>query len=120
MITKSDRTLPYLKSLSSCLSKVMRDGYTHDMKIENGVIQSLQSEKTYYPHEIKVVNFFRFEGLSDPEDNAILYIIETRDGTKGTLVDAYGIYSDPEIDKFMKAVESIQKDANTNTNTNAC
>lgn len=120
MITKSDRTLPYLKSLSSCLGKVMRDGYTHDMKIENGVIQSLQSEKTYYPHEIKVVNFFRFEGLSDPEDNAILYIIETRDGTKGTLVDAYGIYSDPEIDKFMKAVESIQKDANTSTNASAC
>ncbi len=109
MITKTDKTLPYLKSLTSCLAKVNRDGYTHDMKIENGVIQSLQTEKSYYPHELKVVNFFRFEGLSDPEDNAILYIIETNDGTKGTLVDAYGVYSDPEIDKFMKAVEDIQK-----------
>jgi len=79
------------------------------MKIENGVIQSLQSGKSYYPHQLKVVNFFRFEGLSDPEDNAILYIIETNDGTKGTLVDAYGVYSDPEIDKFMKAVEDISK-----------
>jgi len=113
MLTKTDKTLPYLKSLTSCLAKVNQDGYTHDMKIENGVMQSLQTEKSYYPHELKVVNFFRFEGLSDPEDNAILYIIETNDGTKGTLVDAYGVYSDSEIDKFMKAVEDISKNAET-------
>ncbi len=114
MITKSEKTLPYLKSLSSCLGKVMRDGYTHDMKVESGVMKSLQTEKSYYPHELKVVNFFRFEGMSDPEDNAVLYILETKDGTKGTLVDAYGVYSDPEIDQFMKAVENIQKSTATN------
>lgn len=109
MLTKTDKSLPYLKSLTSCLANVNKDGYTEDMKIENGVITSIQSGKSYYPHEIKVVNFFRFEGMSDPEDNAILFIIETKDSTKGTLVDSYGVYSDPEIDKFMKAVEDIQK-----------
>jgi hypothetical protein len=114
-LTKTDKTLPYMKSLTSCLDKVNKDGYTHDMKIEEGVIKSLQTEKSYYPHELKVVNFFRFEGLSDPEDNAILYIIETNDGTKGTLVDAYGVYSDPEIDKFMKAVEDISKNAESSS-----
>jgi len=110
MLPKNDNSLPYLKSLSSCLTKVNRDGYTDDLKIENGLITSIQTGKSYYPHEIKVVNFFRFEGMSDPEDNAILFIIETKDSTKGTLVDSYGVYSDPEIDQFMKAVENIQKD----------
>ena len=55
------------------------------------------------------MNFYRFEGESDPDDNAILYIIETNDGTKGTLVDAYGVYNDSRVSQFMKAVETIQK-----------
>ncbi len=98
-----------MQSLSSCLAKVGKDGYTHDMKMENGILQSLLSGKSFYPNEVKVVNFFRFEGLSDPDDSAILYILEMNDGTKGTLVDAYGVYSSSEVDQFMKAVEDFQK-----------
>ena len=56
-----------------------------------------------------MVNFFRFEGTSSPEDNAILYVIETSDGEKGTLVDAYGMYSDPYVDRFIKNVEDVNK-----------
>ena len=55
------------------------------------------------------MNFFRFEGESDPDDNAILYVIETNDGTKGTLIDAYGVYNDAKVTQFMKEVESIHK-----------
>jgi hypothetical protein len=64
---------------------------------------------SYLPEEIQVVNFYRFEGESDPDDNAILYIIETVDGTKGTLVDSYGTYNDSRISNFMKNVETIKK-----------
>ena len=39
----------------------------------------------------------------------LLNVIETNDGEKGTLVDAYGAYSDPQIEKFMKQVEDIHK-----------
>ena len=38
-----------------------------------------------------------------------LYVIETDDGTKGTLVDAYGTYADAQVHKFMQQVEGIQK-----------
>ena len=31
--------------------------------------------------------------------------VETRDGRKGTVVDAYGLYADKEMGEFMKAVE---------------
>ena len=53
--------------------------------------------------------FFRFEGDSDPADNSILYVVETNDGTKGTLIDAYGPYADPKVSKFMQQVDDIQK-----------
>ena len=63
----------------------------------------------YRPEQVQVINFFRFEGMSDPDDNAILYIIETDDGGKGTLIDGYGIYTEPKIAAFMQEVENIQK-----------
>ena len=102
------------------VKKLLADGYKEEFTVTDNLLKALSTGKQYTPAEVKIINFFRFEGQTDPADSSIMYVLETQDGTKGTLVDAYGIYSDPEIDKFMKAVESIQKDANTSTNTNAC
>ena len=65
--------------------------------------------KIYTPEEIKVSNFYRFEGPSDPSENAILYVIDTADGKKGSLTDAYGAYANPEISEFMEKVTEIEK-----------
>jgi hypothetical protein len=109
MIVNEHNSMPYMKSLSTCLNRMVQDGYTEDFKIAEGNLEAIQHHKTYNPEEIQVVNFFRFEGESDPDDNAILYVIETNDGTKGTLVDAYGVYNDPTLSTFMTHVENIQK-----------
>ena len=58
---------------------------------------------------MRIIDFFRFEGQSDPADNAIMYVVETTDGSKGTLVDAYGAYADEHMNKFMSEVEEISK-----------
>mgnify|MGYP003651233956 FL=1 len=42
---------------------------------------------------LEVIKYYRFEGMSDPDDNTILYVIETTTGEKGLLVDAYGMYA---------------------------
>jgi hypothetical protein len=47
--------------------------------------------------------------MSGPDDNAVLYVIETADGTRGTLIDAFGIYNDARVGRFIKDVERIQK-----------
>lgn len=109
MRMNENNSMPYMKSLASCLSKMVTEGYTEDFQITEQGLQSLHEHKNYNPEQIQVVNFFRFEGPSDPDDNAILYVIETDDGTKGTLIDAFGVYNDPNVSKFMKDVESIKK-----------
>lgn len=98
-----------MKSLATCLSKMVKEGYTEDFQITEQGLESLQLHHNYGPEQIQIVNFFRFEGQSDPDDNAILYVIETNDGTKGTLIDAYGVYNDPKLSQFMKDVENIHK-----------
>jgi hypothetical protein len=98
-----------MKTLASVLNKIVKDGYEENFKVTDKGLQSLETEKTYAPDQVHIVNFFRFEGASDPSDSAILYVIETSDGAKGSLTDAYGMYADPEIDKFIKDVEDISK-----------
>ena len=101
--------IPHMKSLSLCLNKMVLDGYDDDFKITGEELRSLKTDKTYKPEDINIINFFRFEGQSDPNDNTIMYVIETSDGQKGTIVDAYGAYADRKLSEFMQHVESIYK-----------
>ena len=41
-----------------------------------------------------MVQFFRFKGMSNPDDDCSLYAIETSSWDKGLLADVYGSYSD--------------------------
>jgi len=97
--------VPYMRDLSQSLNHLLKEGYNENFKVIEQGLKSLESEKIYSPDDLLIVNFYRYEGISDPDDNSILYAIETRDGAKGTLVDAYGAYSDPLVEKFMKQVK---------------
>jgi hypothetical protein len=101
--------IPHMKSLSSLTNKMVLNGYDDDFKITDNGLKSLRTDKIYQPDQINIINFFRFEGQSDPNDNTIMYVIETTDGLKGTLIDAYGPYADRKLSEFMNQVESIQK-----------
>ena len=109
MIINEHNSMPYMKTLAVCLSKMISEGYREDFRVTDSGLEALQSGKEYLPQDIRIVNFYRFEGESDPDDNAILYVIETCDGTRGTLVDAYGTYHDGRTSRFMEQVQSIQK-----------
>lgn len=102
-------TAPYLKTLVDCHNKMMADGYKEDFITEEGQLKCVSNEKLYRPSDITIVNFYRFEGQNDPDDNSIMYVLETNDGKKGTLIDAYGAYADPDISSFITEVEIIQK-----------
>lgn len=106
---EKNATLSDMKTLASCINKLVKDGYTEDFRIGEDGMLSLHGEKSYGPGQVHVLDFFRFEGASDPADNSILYAIETDDGMKGTLTDAYGPYADSQVSKFMDQVEDINK-----------
>jgi hypothetical protein len=109
-LNESKIKVPYLRDLAQTLNKMMQDGYTQNFKATEEGLLCLETSKTYNQSDIHVVNFYRFEGISDPSDNSILYAIEATDGVKGTLVDAYGAYSDPLVEKFMKQVKIEERE----------
>ena len=52
------------------------------------------------PEDFQVDEVYRFEG-SSTDDNSILYAISSKNGIKGLLVDAYGVY-DENISEEMR------------------
>ncbi len=98
-----------LSNLVSCLNTLIKRGYTEDYKVTEQGLKSIQSRKIYSPEELSEVNFYRFEGNSDPADNSILFAIETKDGSRGTLVDAFGPYADSKVASFMQQVKVVNK-----------
>jgi hypothetical protein len=109
IIMEKKSTPEQMTTLVSCLAKAREDGYKEDFKVVPEGLCTLDSKHCYPAEEVRVRNFYRFEGVSDPADNVILYIIETKDGCKGTLSDGYGPYADPNVGAFMEKVESINK-----------
>jgi hypothetical protein len=102
-----------MKTLSSCANQMKSDGYKEDFQVDKKGLTTFTETKHYQPEQVSIVNFYRFEGASDPGDSSVLYVIETDDGLKGTLVDSYGAYSDSDVSKFIVAVEEIHKKAQT-------
>src|SRR6476619_5017023 len=103
------KSMPFMKCLASCLSRMVSEGYTENFSITEEGMNSQHSHNHFQPGEIQVVNSYCFEAQSGPNDNAILYVIETSDGTKGTLKDAGGNSGSSNVSRFMKDVETIQK-----------
>ena len=102
--------LTFMSDEEKVINRLHADGYTDQFRVEKKQLCSLTDpKKRYKAKEIKAVNFYRYEGISDPDDMSIIYAIETNDGNKGTLIDAYGRYSDEETGAFMQEVEIHKK-----------
>ncbi|PHQ31302.1 MAG: phosphoribosylpyrophosphate synthetase [Leeuwenhoekiella sp.] len=86
-----------MKNTYSSLSKAIEDlkdkGYDTDFNLVDDGIESKHLKKTWNAGQIEVEDAFRFEGMTNPGDNSVLYVINTDSGEKGLLVDAYGAYS---------------------------
>ncbi len=77
-------------SLSEAIKGLQEEGYTEDFNLHDEGMESKKHKKVWKACDLEVVKYYRFEGMSNPDDNSILYVIETSDGKKGLLVDNYG------------------------------
>jgi len=100
---------PYMNTLTSCVNTVVKDGYTDNFKVTQEGLFSYTREKNYRLKKYVSSTFIALKGNRTRPDNAILYVIETNDGSKGTIIDAYGPSSDAKLTAFMSEVEAIGK-----------
>jgi hypothetical protein len=101
-----------MKTMVECLNSLFKAGFQTQFIAEDCGLRSLATQRLFKPEEVEILNFYRFEGESDPSDSSILYAIETNTGERGTLTDAFGSYSDSRITQFIQQVETINKKVN--------
>lgn len=79
-------------TVTEAINAFRNEGFTIDFNLEENCISC--AEGKFGVDEFRIVKIFRYEGLTDPADEAAVYAIESSTGKKGVLVTGYGPSSD--------------------------
>ena len=92
----------YYGTLSETISGLKNEGYTLDFNILEDCVICHQSNISLSPDDFEIDEVYRFEGASNPDDQAILYAISAKNANiKGVLVNGYGTSSDGMTDAMI-------------------
>lgn len=93
------------ETLVASINHARDSGYKLEFTYTNGKLVS--GGYMYTPSEIHIDEMQRFEGMSNPADNMILYLVSTEDGRKGYFSSAYGIKANSKaMELFTEAEET--------------
>jgi hypothetical protein len=86
--------------VSEALEKLRKKGYSIDFNLkENGIVFQ---DQILGIDDFEIVEVYRYEGISDPGDEATVYAIESKSGLKGVLVTGFGLSSDTVSSEILK------------------
>ena len=92
--------------VSEAIAQLQKKGFTIDFNLkENSIIH--HDEKFHTNFEI--VDVYRYEGDSDPADEAVVYAIQSKTGLKGILVTGYGPSIDADTAEILRKLQ-IKRD----------
>ena len=91
------------ETLSQAMNALREEGYVEDFNMKQNCLECRNGEYKVFARDFEIDEYFRFEGMSDPDDNSILYAISSKKyGLKGQLVNGYGIYSEEITDEMLE------------------
>lgn len=95
-----------MTTLSRVLTVLRERGYTEDFNLSDTCLVCHGNSLQVFPEDFVVDKHYRFEGPSDPGDEAIVYAISSAThNMKGVLVDGYGISSDTISTEMIQALK---------------
>ncbi len=94
-------------TVSEAITGLRKRGYDLDFDTRFDAI--VCKEHVLSPEEFEITEIYRFEGNTDPADEAIVYGIASKHGLKGVLVNGYGPSSDPLHNDLVKKL-TMKKD----------
>jgi len=79
-------------TVSAAIDALNKQVFIHDFNIHQDTL--LCNAERYGADDFEVVDIYRYEGDTDPADEATVYAIQSKNGLKGVLVTGYGISAD--------------------------
>ena len=91
-------------NMIEAIQDLKRRGFTANFEFLGQSFCDVDSGRTFKAHELTIVEHYRFEGESDPDDMSVVYAIEIDGGPKGIIADAFGLYANPDLGGFLEKV----------------
>ncbi len=92
------------ETMTEAVDALLQRGYRYNFNFENGALYCSGIDECFKPDDLLITEVYRFEGITDPTDSSVVYAIESKQGHKGVLVDAYGVYADESKNNFLKDI----------------
>ena len=86
--------------LTHAITALRNKGFASDFSLVEGKIVYDKTE--FKSQDLKINVIYRYEGDSDPADEATVYGLETTSGLKGILVTGDGIYAEGPLSSTLK------------------
>ncbi|MFV0564422.1 MAG: phosphoribosylpyrophosphate synthetase [Flavobacteriaceae bacterium] len=94
-------------TLSEAMNALRTEGYVEDFNLKQNCIECRNGEYKVFAKDFEIDEFFRFEGMSNPDDSSILYAISSKKhGLKGQLVNGYGIYTEDITNEMLQKLRT--------------
>ncbi len=89
------------------LNDLKKQGYVEDFNQKENCLECRNGQYMVFHNEFEIDKWFRIEGDdSSPNDSSILYAISSdKYGLKGTMVNAYGVYSNRIADEMLSKLK---------------
>ena len=94
-----------MTTLSEVTNMLKEKGYEFEFCLKEHYLECVENQTKLFPNEFCVDKHYRFEGPSDPGDEAIVFAISAeKHNLKGVLIDGYGISSEGISTEMIKAL----------------
>jgi hypothetical protein len=90
-------------TVSEAINKLGLQGYTTDFNLEENALDI--NGREFEAGDLEIVDVYRYEGETDPSDEATVYAIESKSGLKGILVTGYGMTTETRISKLLEQLK---------------
>lgn len=95
-----------MTTLSEVTNLLRERGYTMDFNLKEDCLECNGNFLKLFPGDFVIDKVYRFEGTSDPADEAIVYAVSSEKfKMKGVLVNGYGISSDKMTNEMIAALD---------------
>jgi hypothetical protein len=85
------------ESLSEALGRLAARGFTHELLADGGRLRDAATGERHDPELLTIAEIVRFEGASDPDEQAILFALASASGAPlGAYASVYGPAMPPE------------------------
>lgn len=104
-----ERQMYHYATVSRALEELAAKGFTVDFNIqEDRIINS--------PHEFEIVHVYRYEGETDPGDEAMVFGIKSSTGEKGVFVAGLSAFTDNSAAMVLNelSIRGRQEEQNSN------